>query len=207
MEPSGPEFSLLFIVMGTIWMMLPAYLSNTIASIVGGGAPIDRGRNWSDGRRILGDGKTWRGLFGGTLGGVLIGHLQLFFNSSDDSFKGIFEWTENPYWIFFLLAFGALAGDIAASFVKRRRGQERGTKSPILDMYDFIIGALAFVIILGGGWHNWIFTWNKGIEYSVLSIPTRYLPIPIITLLIVTPILHRSVNILGYKLGVKQVPW
>ena len=65
------------LVLVTVWLMLPAYLGNTIASIVGGGSPIDNGRNWNDGRRILGDGKTWRGLIGGVLGGMLVGHLQM----------------------------------------------------------------------------------------------------------------------------------
>ncbi|OIR11299.1 MAG: hypothetical protein BEU05_00740 [Marine Group III euryarchaeote CG-Bathy2] len=170
--------------------MLPAYLANTIASIVGGGPPIDNGRNWNDGRRILGDGKTWRGLIGGTLGGLLVGHLQM--TAGADFFSSYISWGSSPYLIFFLLAFGALAGDMAASFLKRRQGQERGSKSPLLDMYDFIIGALVLTGLFGG---DWLGSWF--LES----------PIPIITLIIVTPILHRSVNILGYKLGVKQVPW
>jgi CDP-2,3-bis-(O-geranylgeranyl)-sn-glycerol synthase len=29
----------------------------------------------------------------------------------------------------------------------------------------------------------------------------------LLTVLIVTPILHRSVNIIGYKAGLKKVPW
>jgi CDP-2,3-bis-(O-geranylgeranyl)-sn-glycerol synthase len=175
--------------------MLPAYLANTIASIVGGGPPIDDSRNWNDGQRILGDGKTWRGLIGGTLGGLLVGHLQM--TAGADFFSGYVSWGSSPYLIFFLLAFGALAGDMAASFIKRRQGWERGTKSPLLDMYDFVIGALVLTGLFGGGWLNhWLF--GGWISYGW---------VPLITLLIATPILHRSVNILGYKIGVKQVPW
>ena len=181
------------LVLVTIWLMLPAYLANTIASIVGGGPPIDYGRNWNDGQRILGDGKTWNGLIGGTVGGLLVGHLQM--TAGADFFSDCYcyvSWGSSPYLIFFLLAFGALAGDMAASFIKRRQGQERGSKSPLLDMYDFIIGALVLTGLFGGGWlEYWFFDgW-----------------VPLITLIIATPILHRSVNILGYKLGVKQVPW
>ena len=181
------------LVLVTIWLMLPAYLANTIASIVGGGPPIDYGRNWNDGQRILGDGKTWNGLIGGTVGGLLVGHLQM--TAGADFFSDCYcyvSWGSSPYLIFFLLAFGALAGDMAASFIKRRQGQERGSKSPLLDMYDFIIGALILTWLFGEGWLNhWLFSdW-----------------VPLITLIIATPILHRSVNILGYKLGVKQVPW
>ncbi|MCH2439873.1 MAG: CDP-2,3-bis-(O-geranylgeranyl)-sn-glycerol synthase [Candidatus Poseidoniia archaeon] len=176
------------LVLVTVWLMLPAYLANTIASIVGGGPPIDDGRNWNDGRRILGDGKTWRGLIGGTLGGLLVGHLQM--TAGAGFFSGYVSWGSSPYLIFFLLACGALAGDMAASFIKRRRGQERGAKSPLLDVYDFIIGALLLTALFGG---EWLWYWVD--------------PFTIFILIIATPILHRSVNILGYKLGVKQVPW
>lgn len=52
-------FSMLFIV--------PAYFSNAGMVIVGGGKPLDRGKNWRDGRRILGDHKTVSGLVKGPL--------------------------------------------------------------------------------------------------------------------------------------------
>jgi len=52
-------FSVLFIV--------PAYFSNAGMVIVGGGKPLDRGKNWRDGRRILGDHKTVSGLIKGPL--------------------------------------------------------------------------------------------------------------------------------------------
>ena len=186
------------LVLVTIWLMLPAYLANTIASIVGGGPPIDYGRNWNDGQRILGDGKTWNGLIGGTVGGLLVGHLQM--TAGADFFSDCYcyvSWGSSPYLIFFLLAFGALAGDMAASFIKRRQGQERGSKSPLLDMYDFIIGALVLTGLFGGGW----------LDYWLFGGWPSHGWVPLITLIIATPILHRSVNILGYKLGVKQVPW
>jgi len=53
--------------------MLPAYLPNPVAALCGGGTPIDFGRNFSDNRRLFGDGKTWRGLIVGILAGVMIG--------------------------------------------------------------------------------------------------------------------------------------
>ena len=65
-----------------IWIMMPAYLANTIAVLTGGKYPIDQGKNYSDGNRILGDGKTWSGLVGGTIGGIGIGYLQLNYGDS-----------------------------------------------------------------------------------------------------------------------------
>ena len=54
------------IILQALWIIIPAYVSNASAVLVGGGTPIDFGKNWSDGKRILGDGKTWRGLLSGT---------------------------------------------------------------------------------------------------------------------------------------------
>ena len=50
------------IILQALWLILPAYVANASAVLVGGGTPVDFGKNWRDGKRILGDGKTWRGL-------------------------------------------------------------------------------------------------------------------------------------------------
>ena len=149
---------------------MPAYLANTIAVITGGRFPIDQGAKLNDGNRILGDGKTWSGLIGGTLGGILIGFLQL---NHGDSFveyfsetKGNQLWGEKPFVIFFLLSFGALLGDMTASFYKRRKNLDRGAKYPLLDMYDFIAMSLLLTITFGEGWlQTWIF---DGLYLSLL---------------------------------------
>ena len=55
-------------------IMSPAYLANTFAVLTGGKYPIDQGKLHHDGNRLLGDGKTWSGLIGGTIGGMLVGY-------------------------------------------------------------------------------------------------------------------------------------
>tara|TARA_B100001105_G_scaffold250607_1_gene239154 strand:- start:2340 stop:2924 length:585 start_codon:yes stop_codon:yes gene_type:complete len=179
-----------------LWIMMPAYLANTIAVLTGGKYPIDQGRIHSDGNRILGDGKTWSGLVGGTLGGVFIGFLQVnlgeglieaLSGSQDVDF-----WGENSIIVFFLLSFGALFGDMTASFIKRRSQLKRGDKSPLLDMFDFIGMALLLSFIFA---NEWLMSW----------ILDGY--VPLFTLLIATPILHRGVNIIGFKIGIKNEPW
>ena len=179
-----------------LWIMMPAYLANTIAVLTGGRYPIDQGKIHSDGNRILGDGKTWSGLVGGTLGGVFIGFLQVnlgeglieaLSGSQDVDF-----WGENSIIVFFLLSFGALFGDMTASFIKRRSQLKRGDKSPLLDMFDFIGMALLLSFIFANEWlMSWILDGH----------------VPLFTLLIATPILHRGVNIIGFKIGVKNEPW
>jgi CDP-2,3-bis-(O-geranylgeranyl)-sn-glycerol synthase len=166
--------------------MLPAYLPNPIAALAGGGTPIDLGRNLSDGKRIFGEGKTYRGLIIGILAGIGIGLAQIWVS-------GVYGWENLPeqtYLSITLLATGALLGDLCKSFIKRRLGKERGAKWPIADMYDLVAGALLLVLIFDPAW---LFA-NMTLLILVL-------------ILIITPILHRVVNIIGYHFRVKEVPW
>src|SRR3970040_1033567 len=63
------------------WFLLPAYAANPVAVVFGGGTPIDFGRSLRDGHRVLGDGKTWRGLAGGVASGLLLGILLTLLGS------------------------------------------------------------------------------------------------------------------------------
>jgi CDP-2,3-bis-(O-geranylgeranyl)-sn-glycerol synthase len=166
--------------------MLPAYLPNPVAALFGGGTPVDRRRNFSDGRRIFGDGKTWRGLFFGILAGIGVGFLQIWLSGAygPDALP-LHTWLSVT-----LLATGALLGDLCKSFFKRRLDKGRGTKWPVADQYDLVVGALLLTLLLDSSW--------------ILANIT--LPVLII-ILILTPVLHRTVNIVGYYLGVKEVPW
>jgi CDP-2,3-bis-(O-geranylgeranyl)-sn-glycerol synthase len=168
------------------WIMLPAYLPNPAAVVGGGGTPIDLGRCSSDGRRILGDGKTFRGFFTGVASGVGIGVVQILIQQEFPTLPV----PAHTYLSIFLLAVGALSGDVVKSFFKRRVGKERGAKWPIADQYDLVAGALLFLAIFDLPW------------FLAEITPLRFLII-----LILTPILHRLVNIVGYATRLKDVPW
>ncbi len=147
---------------------------------------MDFGKTYHDGRRILGDGKTWAGFIGGVLAGGLIGCLEIMLQNAG-------YLTFLPYQTtisIIILPIGALLGDMIKSFFKRRKGISRGEKWPLVDQYDFLIGALVLLLIADSSYVMTVYT----------------LPI-IITLLILTPLLHRTVNIIGYYAGVKDVPW
>src|SRR2546425_5134792 len=58
-----------------LWFFLPAFVANPMAVVFGGGTPIDFGRILGDRERLFGDGKTWRGLGGGTVWGGVLGLL------------------------------------------------------------------------------------------------------------------------------------
>lgn len=80
------------------------------------GAPVDLGLTLSDGRRLLGSHKTWRGLIAGVISTVLVSSLT-----------GL-GWAVGAG--FALLA---LLGDLSSSAAKRRLGHAPGRDVPIID--------------------------------------------------------------------------
>jgi len=169
-----------------IWLMLPSYISNSMAVVFGGGTPMDLGMKLSDGKRVLGEGKTLRGLIGGTACGIAVGLLQIFVAS-------IFGIQLIPtITAIFTLSFGALLGDIVKSFFKRRIGMVRGAELPLIDQLDFVAGAWILTYIFDPVWFT---------KYFISS------PWIILTVLVLTPILHRLTNIFGYNIKLKKEPW
>jgi CDP-2,3-bis-(O-geranylgeranyl)-sn-glycerol synthase len=186
--------SVVSLLLYAIYFMLPAYLANVSALAFGGGTPIDFKRNFWDGNRILGDGKTWRGAIIGILVGTGIGILlgisslyviQLFstYTTIDSYYYDILPVNGSQgAFIGFLMGMGALIGDACGSFIKRRLKIKRGRAAPFLDQLDFIIGAILLVSL-------------------IVSIPV----ILIVTIIIITLFLHLGANIIAYLLGIKDV--
>ena len=181
------------ILLTPIWLMLPALVPNSAAVIFGGGPPMDFGRSWR-GNRLLGDGKTWRGFIGGALIGVLVGAIEIAVSDplSEDHFG--FGPTGTALAIVIALSVGSMSGDVLGAFVKRRLGLERGQKAPFLDQYDFVAGALLFALVLDSGW----------IADNLIDDNAW---VGLIFFLVLVYLIHRAVNIIGYKLGKKDVPW
>ena len=175
-------------LVSALWAMLPAYLPNNAAVLFGGGPPIDGGREWN-GKRLLGDGKTWRG----TAAGVLVGTLAaLALNRVVHRVEARTPWSLPRFSLraSVALAAGAMLGDIAASFLKRRSGHTRGAMVPGLDQLDFVAGALAFARLVAPNWFRRTFTRPA-----------------VVLVLVVTPLLHVGANAAAYALGLKDEPW
>jgi CDP-2,3-bis-(O-geranylgeranyl)-sn-glycerol synthase len=83
-----------------------------------------------------------------------------------------------------------MLGDLTKSFFKRRLGLDRGSPLPVADQLDFVVGAWVLTFIFFRDWFVQNFT----------------LPV-ILVLLILSPLLHVAINLLGYKLGKKKEPW
>lgn len=128
----------------TIWLILPAYVANgsPIISIKILGYmgikkhPIDKGKNFVDGRRVFGDNKTWEGFITGVLAGVLTSLIQTFFSS--DKYLYIIRGL--------VLSIGAMSGDLLGAFIKRRLGIKPGDPLPILDQVLFLLTAIMLSI-------------------------------------------------------------
>ncbi|OGS42420.1 MAG: alpha/beta hydrolase [Euryarchaeota archaeon RBG_16_62_10] len=177
-----------------VWLMLPALVPNSAAVLFGGGTPMDFGRSWR-GKRILGDGKTWSGFFGGSLTGVFVGVLIALVAWSLGSER---TWGYgcclSAIVVVASLSFGSMLGDSTGSFVKRRLGVGRGQKAPVLDQYNFVAGAVLLVLLTSPDWFLDHFVRDNGLYGLALF-------------LVVVPLLHRGVNVIGYKMGKKDVPW
>ena len=185
----------IIVALSGFWLMLPAFVPNSAAVLFGGGKPIDLNRSWR-GKRILGDGKTWTGLIGGISAGIAVGVIQMMLGASMGDKNGLWGFGSLPtaFGIVIALAVGSLLGDLTGAFIKRRLGLQRGAKAPVLDQYNFIAGALIAVVLFFPSWFMSSFIDGA----SILAL---------LTVLIVTPILHRSVNIYGHRLGLKKEPW
>jgi len=185
----------LIIISEGVWLIFPAYIANSSAVIFGHGAPVDCGANFRDGKRIFGNGKTWFGFIGGTLAGIAFSFGQILGAGIQypDHFWG-YGPLPNAIIVAILIPLGALLGDLLGSFIKRRYGLNRGDKIVGLDIYDLLIGVFILLLIFE---FNWFYdTFLDGIRIIAL-----------VSILVLTPILHRFTNIIGYKLGKKKEPW
>jgi CDP-2,3-bis-(O-geranylgeranyl)-sn-glycerol synthase len=159
------------LVVESLKLIFPAYCANAAPVLAGGGLPLDFGKNFVDGRRVFGKNKTFRGFFFGLAIGVLVGLTENF----------LFGY---PLLFSVLSPLGALMGDLAGAFLKRRLDIAPGGVLPIVDQIDFVVGAIVFSLPL-----------------SIISLELA------IAMLIITPPIHLLTNFLAYKLKLKSTPW
>ena len=165
--------------------ILPAYVANAAACVFGGGTPVDLGKYFLDGRRVLGNGVTYRGFFFGVFLGCITALFEGILLNLD--ILGTFQFYSNLIeWVClgFLLSSGALFGDMVGSFIKRRLGIEQGKPAPLLDQLDFVIFAILFAY-----------------PFAPITLDM------VITILIITPVIHLSGNVVAYLLGIKSIWW
>jgi len=175
-----------------VWFGLPAWIANATPVLGGGGRPIDGGKIYKDGRRVLGDGKTIRGFIVGVVLGILTGAGQMlaapYLHPLLAQYVTVTPDMEAMLYmqlpVAILMSVGALTGDIIGSFIKRRVNIKSGDPAPFMDQLGFIVVALIFV-------------------YPLVHPEAIY----VIILILVTLGIHWISNALGYLLGLKKHPW
>ncbi len=170
---------------GFLWALAyvwPAYVTNATpvvaVKLLKRRHPIDMHATFIDGRRLLGDGKTIEGFISGLGFGTLIGFVMMLL------IPGLFRW---PLEIL-LITLGAMLGDIAGAFIKRRLGIPHGGPAPILDQLGFLAGSLAVVA-------------------ATLGLPKWLDIVTIAQLALFTLIMHVATNIFAYLLKIKDRWW
>ena len=147
--------------------------------LFGGKTPLDLNKNFSDGRRLLGAGKTIKGTYCAIIIGIIT-TLVLWLLFTETTLI-----LSSNYLAFgFLLSIGAIVGDLIGSFLKRRKNIQRGEAVLLLDQLDFIIVGVIF-----GGIIHWITIWE------------------LIFIIILTLALHKLTNWIAFKWRIKKVPW
>ncbi|MFA6593939.1 MAG: CDP-2,3-bis-(O-geranylgeranyl)-sn-glycerol synthase [Candidatus Buchananbacteria bacterium] len=182
---------MLMLIAVTFYLLLPAYLANMAPPIFGRlgllkplAKPIDGGRKWR-GEYIFGSGKTWRGVVAAVVFGILVAGLQAWLFTYP-AFEGISLVDYPTVWpVFgFLAGLGAILGDLAKSFFKRRVGIASGGAWPVFDQLDFIAGFF-------------LFTWGlSALSWQVVAAAC-----------LLTLVLHPLTNVIAYLLKLKKVWW
>jgi CDP-2,3-bis-(O-geranylgeranyl)-sn-glycerol synthase len=167
-------------LIAAIQIFLPAYLANGAPTLLINYKkhPIDFGKYFGK-SRVFGNGKTWEGLvfacFAAFIAGIILKYAYFWLNLA---------WIDIHPFGYAFIGLGAMVGDLAGSFAKRRLGMSRGENAGLLDKMDFIIRAMVFARVI--------------VAYSWVTA---------LLVLAATPIIHRAANIFGYKVGIKKEPW
>src|SRR3989338_7960100 len=130
---------LLPLVLQSLYFFLPAYLANMAPVLLRwlpGGRPIHE--------RWFGRNKTWRGLIVAVLVGGLVFWLQKYAYLLGFQRWALIDYADFSVLLGFLLGAGAILGDFAKSFWKRRAGISPGERWIPWDQLDFVMGGLVF---------------------------------------------------------------
>ena len=162
---------LLDVVMSALLFIAPAYVANAaplaFSPLFKAKHPVDFGLTMPDGSRLLGEAKSWEGLIIGIVLGSATGIMLA------RPLRGL------------VLSVGAMLGDLAGSFIKRRLKLAPGQPLPLLDQLDFLAGSLMF-----GALFNYTLSTAE-----------------VVLLVLITPPIHLATNAVAYALGLKEKPY
>ena len=157
--------------------------------------PIDAGKNFTDGKRIFGDNKTWKGFIGyivfNMIFAVFFGALFSLVNLNQYSF--IYQNHVNAplfnLWLGALIGFAYALFELPNSFLKRRLGIKPG-KNP-------------------KGWKKWFFIFLDQADsiFGVCLVVCLFYSMPIwfyLLYVLVGAVTHIIINMLLYFVGLRK---
>jgi len=174
---------LLYIILpGTVANMVPIFMKNMFKDLA---FPLDFNKKIK-GKPILGNHKTFRGLFFGVVFSIIVVWIQqiLYYVPFFKSISIIDYSIYNFGVLGFLMGFGVLFGDSVKSFFKRRLNIKPGKSFFPWDQLDAPLGAIIFVAF--------IYRFTVGL---------------VISLLVISLLMHLFIRTLGYYLKINKERW
>ena len=155
-------------ILQCFYFMLPAYFANMAPVIIKKrfkklAIPLDLNKKIK-GESILGKNKTFRGLIFGIIFATIITYIQFLLYKTTIFHNLSFINYSNWSLLGFLFGFGALFGDSAESFIKRRLKIKPGQRFFPWDQLDFVIGSLVFASLAT------TITWKMIIYIAIISV-------------------------------------
>ncbi len=141
-------------IIQTLYYALPGLVANMMPVLVRKrfgffAVPVDHGRMLF-GKKIFGTHKTYRGFIFGLLGAIIVAFIQTLLYKNGILVK--ISYIDYSWTSFILigaaLGFGALFGDLARSFFKRRAGIKEGDRWFPLDQIDYTLGISLFSLLV-----------------------------------------------------------
>jgi|SRR3989338_6546156 len=139
-------------IIDLIYFLLPAAVANMMPVFARKkmeylNYPLDFGRSYN-GKRILGDNKTFRGLVAAILGSVITVYIQvILYDFKFFRDLSLVDYSQTGFlWFGFLIGFAVIFGDALASFIKRRLNYSPGKSLIFVDQINGIIGLCIFVL-------------------------------------------------------------
>ena len=168
------------LILKSLYFCLPAYLGNMVPIFVKK-IPLLNYPVWE---KKFGKNKTWRGTISAIIIGMIVFALQKYAYS-----QGFTEWALIDYNGFSvllgaLLGGGAIIGDLAESYFKRKQGIKPGERWLFWDQIDFVIGGLLLACLV--------------------YVPPAEV---VLILIVLSPFLHVFFNHLGYFLKIRKSKW
>ncbi|OHD11688.1 MAG: hypothetical protein A2086_11885 [Spirochaetes bacterium GWD1_27_9] len=146
--------------------------------------PMDFNKTFR-GQPILGDHKTFRGLFFGVVYSMVFISIQYFVYKKTNLQLTVYDFDKvNFLFLGFLMGFGVIFGDAVKSFFKRRVNIKPGSSFMPWDQLDCVLGGL----LLGR------IAWDYPIAYAITTIATTF-------------ILHIIIRHIAYYLGLCESRW